>query len=339
MLSTKARRSIAAPGMDSTISRNLRIFNARSIKRSLITGIALIYAIALASLPLLDFRDRVNYLEYAAASSLIWQRYAERGVFTLLANEPAWLLINMLLGLWLEPSSVLRVLIGGSAFLTAWSLMRSHQRNTVWLLLMLFYPGIIKNFIIHLRQGCAIAVFLLGFWKKNHWLGWVLMGLSPFIHSAFFPILVLLLVSFLLKRFRFAADLSVTLFLWVTGVLIVALPIVSAWLGARQAFEHSLWSTPEVSGLNFIFWLGMLFLMLSAPRDFLREHRVQVAFIIFYLSGYFTLYPSARIFENGLPIILWAGSNLTGWHGRIFRWAVLIQGVFIWVRGFVLTLV
>lgn len=320
--------------------RKLSILSAKSIRNLLITGIAFIYAITLVNLPMLDFRDRINYLEYAASSPVIWQRYAEWGVFTLLANEPVWLLINILLGLWLEPSSVVRVIIGVSAFLVAWSLMRSSQRNMLWLLLMLLYPGIIKNFIIHLRQGCAIAVFLLGFWeKRNHWLGWVLMGLSPFIHSAFFPILFLLLASSLFKRFRVAADLGAVLFLWLTVVMIIALPSVGSWAGARQAFEYNLWSTPKISGLNFIFWLGMLFLMLSASRDFLREHHFQVGLIILYLGTYFTFYPSARIFENGLPIVLWAGLNLRGWRGRIFRWAVLIQGIFIWMFGFTSTLV
>lgn len=318
----------------------LSAFRGISVRKLFIIAVAFIYAIVLANLPLLNFRDRTNYLEYAAASSLIWQRYAERGTFVLLANEPVWLLINILLRLWLEPENVLRVLIGGSAFLAAWSLMRSQRIDMIWFALVLLYPGFIKNFIIHLRQGCAIAVFLLGVWGTRHrWLRRVLIGLAPFIHSAFFPVIAMLLTAHLSRRLKIANDLSVALFFVVTLILILTLPVIATEIGARQAFEYKLLSAPEVSGLNFAFWLVMLFLMLSASREFLREHRFQIGLIILYLGTYFTFYPGARIFENGLPLVLQSGLNLKGWQRRIFRWAVFAQGIAIWALGFPLTLV
>lgn len=55
--------------------------------------------------------DRGNYLVYAESSWGIFQRYLSMGINVLFFNEPAWLLINAFLSLFLNPAQVIQTII------------------------------------------------------------------------------------------------------------------------------------------------------------------------------------------------------------------------------------
>lgn len=124
--------------------------------------ISIVYAAVLTSMPLDAFKDRANYLVYATSPLEILMRYISGGGASVAFNEPAWLLLNIGLGSFLEPENVVRALIFFPAFTTSFFVLRSNPRNCIFLLAFLLAPQIIKNNITHLRQGVAISVFLLG---------------------------------------------------------------------------------------------------------------------------------------------------------------------------------
>ncbi len=67
--------------------------------------------------------------------------------------------MNSALGLFADPDVVVRLIIFVSAFLTAWLVLSNNTKYIFPLLILLFLPNVIKNYLIHLRQGLAISIF------------------------------------------------------------------------------------------------------------------------------------------------------------------------------------
>jgi len=175
--------------------------------------LAFAYGSILASLPLDVFKDRANYMRYAASSWDIFGSYWSHGTVVALANEPVWLLLNSFLANFLSAETVLRIIIFVPAVVVARFVLLQSPKDFVWLLLFLIFPQVIKNYIIHLRQGEAIAVFLVGWSIQSKPWRWMLMGIAPFIHSSFFLILGLLGLSRAMLLLRLGPDLRALLLL------------------------------------------------------------------------------------------------------------------------------
>lgn len=304
----------------------------------LIISLATAYAFILSSLPLFFFADRENYLIYAGYSELILQRYAGQGFLTLIANEPLWLLLNIALARVLPLEAVLRAIIAVPAFLVAWMILRraTSAGSLAFLLFLLFYPSVVKNHILHLRQGVAIALFLIAILLayKQKLLRWFLIGMTPFIHSSFFLVILVLILSCLTKRMRFAPDLSLLTFVAGSALLTNFVLWFARIIGARQGVELLDVIVP-VSGFGFVFWLGILSIMIVEGKEFVRLHRFAIAMIIFYLHAYFIAPFLVRVFESALLLIFLEGLNLTRWRLFIFRSAIIAYGVIFWLRGFI----
>lgn len=291
--------------------------------------LALGYGVVLSQTPTEQFKDFSNYLVYAEHS---WHRLLslfDRGVLETLANEPVWLLINAALGAFLQPEVVVRTIVFTSGALVAWVFLRSRPQDFVWLLLFLVFPVVLKNHFVHLRQGAAIALFLVGWFSPNRFARWLLMGLSPFVHASFFFVLLVLSVARSALRIRLGPDLRTLIFV-VMGVSVgVGLGWLAAAVGARQAQEYDFTMT-DVSGLGFVFWLGVLVLMAMEGRIFLRNYVFETGMIAFYLATYWLVEVTARIFESGLLLVLLAGLALTGWRRVGFLSIILVYGTLMW---------
>lgn len=288
--------------------------------------LALLYGGVLAALPLEAFKDRVNYLVYAQDSWYLLLTYWERGVLPTLANEPLWLLLNAALGSWLAPDIVVRVLIGVPAALVAWLILRYGQGHLFWLLLILLLPQVVKNHIIHLRQGVAIAIFLAAWHIRRQPFRALLMLATPLIHASFAFIIGLLGLSRITWFLRFAPDLRSLVFLG-SGIFIgFGLEVLATSVGARQASLYH-FIAADVSGLGFLFWTTVFIIWCLESRRFLREHAFESSIILFYLGTYFLVEVAGRVFESGLALVLLAGLNLTRWRRRAFL--LLFVGYFV----------
>jgi len=292
--------------------------------------LAVAYGVILASLPLEAFKDRANYLVYAKDSWAILIRYWERGLLPTLANEPIWLLLNSGFAKWLAPENVVRLIIFIPASLIAWLVLRYGRRQFLWLLFFLLLPSVVKNHIVHLRQGVAIAVFMAGWmttWRPGRI---ILLATTPFIHSSFFFILSLMTFTSMLRSFRISVGLR-NVFVAIAGIVIgLRLEWLASLFGARQAMQYEFAAT-DVSGLGFAFWFLVLVVWCFQGRSFLDRHSFEVAAIVFYLSTYFFIEVSARIFESSLLLVLLAGLGLTGWRRQALLVMMLGYGVLQWV--------
>jgi len=287
---------------------------------------ALAYATILASLPLEAFHDREYYLVYAKSSELILARYTNDGWMAVLANEPLWLLINIELAQFQEPDNLIRDLVFIPAFLVSFVLLRNNPKHAFWMIFFLLFPQVLKNYIIHLRQGVAISVFMLGYYAGPKWLRLTLMGVAGFIHSSFLIVAAIGVVIWTAGALRFSPAVRIVLFIasfTITGVLLNEIADV---LGARQGAQYmDIGST--TSGIGFLFWLSVLCLFISQGKGFLINNSFPVGVLIFYLSTYFLVPVSVRIFESTILLVMLAGIDLSGWRRQTFLFLIVLYAL------------
>ena len=312
----------------STQQRYPRVTVPRSVSYQWLSlCLALGYALVLASLPVDVFMDRGYNLNYASHSEIIFERYLAQGWLAVFSNEPAWLWLNISLAMFWSPEMVVRIIIFFPAFAVALVVLRHDSRQFLWLLLILLMPHVIKNHIIHLRQGTAVSVFMLGWIAVRPWQRWSLWLLAPLIHSSFFFILPFWVFSQLLVRLRFAMDLR-TLLYSIAGITVaVGVGLLATVFGARQATRYG-FGAADVSGLAFIFWFLVLLLTFWQGREYQRTHAFAMSILTLYLCTYFLTEVTARIFQSASLIVLLALLQLKGLRRQIFL--VAISFYFLW---------
>lgn len=295
-------------------------------------GLALAYGLALALLPVDAFLDRDNYLVYATNGEAILASYSALGWLNILANEPLWLLGNITLSHVLAPEQILRLFVFLPATTVAYLVLRTGPRQFFWLLLFLLLPQVIKNHIVHLRQGVAVAVFLAAWNVKSPVWRWALMLSTTLIHASFFFVLGLLALTGFLKKIRLATDLRLLLVVAAGMAVGIGLGWLAKIFGARQGQEYQ-FVAAQISGVGFLFWCTVLALFVMQGKRFTRENAFAVGAITFYLGTYFFVEVTARIFESALLIVLLAGLRLTGWRRVAFLSLIVTYGAMMyWLR-------
>lgn len=279
--------------------------------------LAFIYAAFLSSLPVDMFVDRNNYLLYVTDAVAVFQANLKGGLLSTFANEPLWLGMNMLLGQMVDPRAAVRIFIFSSSFVVAFLVLQVGPRCLIVLVLYLLLPQILKNHVIHLRQGVAVAVFLLAWFSANKSTRLVLMCMTPLIHASFFFVIFLYALNYCFVRLNLSAGIRIVLYLLVSVLLAGSSLWIASRLGARQGDQYQSVAL-EISGLGFVFWLGFLALFVLQGRSFLRANSFQVGLLLFYLVCYFFLPVGARVFESGLILIMLAALALTGWRKQAF---------------------
>ncbi len=281
-------------------------------------ALALVFAACLAVLPVDAFMDRAAYLVYPEGALAILALHTTGGLGTVLTNEPAWLLLNAVLALFFDAENCVRIIIAGSAYLVARTTFENRFDRLLLVLLFLLLPQVLKNYVIHLRQGVAIALFMAGWFGVGGRKRWGLIALTPFIHASFFFVLAFMLFNRVLAGIRGSAGIRMIAFLAVGLFLSFATIWLAATFGARQAGEYEAAAGGDASGLGFVFWTLFGCIYVLQGSRFLREHMLQIGVLIFYLCSYFFLPVSARIFESVLLLILLAGLELTRYRKLAF---------------------
>lgn len=281
--------------------------------------IAVVFALVLAMLPVNAFIDREAYFVYAEGSLAILALNAAQGIGAVLTNEPLWLLVNIVLSFFFDAENCVRIIIGISAYLVARSTVQSRFEQLLLVLLFLLLPQVLKNYVIHLRQGLAISIFMMGWVGVDGRKRWGMILLTPFIHASFFFVVAFILLNRILAEIRASAGIRLIAFFAVGLVLSFATIWLAASFGARQASEYQSGAGNEISGLGFVFWTLFGCIYALQGRKFLRANMLAIGILIFYLTSYFFLPVAARIFESALLLILLAGLDLTRYR-RIAFW-------------------
>lgn len=280
-------------------------------------AVASIYAAILGSLPVDAFMDRDNYLVYADSAGIIFDRYAQNGVLSIVLGEPLWLAINILLRYFFDSYIVVRIIVFTSAFVVSFNICRNGRVPLLWALFIILLIPVVKNHIIHLRQGMAVAFFLSGWFATKPTLKWSLLIASAFVHVSCIPLLAILLFQ------RVAGANLVSPGLRLLAVVIFGLAIainlqeIATISGIRQADVYN-FSAASISGAGFLFWAIAATIMIVEGDRFRRENFFAIGCIAIYLSCYFFVEVSARIFESAVAIIFLSAWNLSGWRKSAF---------------------
>lgn len=273
------------------------------------------YAWFLMGLDIDGYIDRANYLVYAQYSKELFAMYAANGFSEMLANEPLWLLLNIWLSKSFTPEDTLRVIIFFSSFLVSFLVLRSYPKYAFLLILFILMPQVLKNNIIHLRQGLGITFFFLGWWCRYLPLRILFIGLAPLVHASFFFINALFLLNIAFSTFSVSTVWRVVYTLGV-GVVLGAMGIwLADALGARQG-DNAMYRGAGAggTGLGFMFWLVFTWVFFMEGKDYLRNNFFAASILVFYLSTYFLLPVTARVFESGMLVVLLASLGLTDWR-------------------------
>lgn len=280
--------------------------------------LSFLYAYFLAFvLPVDAFKDRDNYLVYAADSGTVMAGYLDSGILTFLVNEPLFLFANYLLSLFMGPEAVLSLLVFGFAFLFAYSMLGYNRKLIFLLLIALLLPQVLKNHVVQLRQGYAVALFTYAWLYLDGSKKLFVIALTPFIHASFFIVGCFLVVYWFSTWVRFKFDFRSAVFFSISAVSVFLIFFVADLLGSRQATRYSV-TDLNVSGIAFAFW-GLVFLIFCLqPREWYEKHAFAALFVLVYLGMYFTSPLSGRVFESVLPLVLIAGFSTRGYYQYAF---------------------
>lgn len=286
--------------------------------------LAVLYAGLLASTPIEGIADRQNYVEIAGASPVIFLRFVANGYLAIFTNEPVWLGLNSFLNLFFDAETIVRIFIFVPAFIVSYKVLLYKPNHFFLLILILLAPQIIKNFVIHLRQGVAIAFFIWGWFAQSRYTRIGCIALTPFIHSSFFFVIVLLITTQILQKIRFGADLRLIIYLSLGLVIGLIIGGLSQALGARQASNDTMLTDSGASGIAFVYWSIILILFVFQGKAYIKQYSYALAAILLYLSLYFLTPVAGRVFESSVLLVFLAGLSLTGWRKLGFISAFLL---------------
>jgi len=288
------------------------------------------YATILATLPIDVFKDRANYLVYAKDSADVVASFYSINALVLLANEPIWLFVNSGLSKFFGPEATLRIVIFFPSFVVSFLLVKENPKNVLWMIFFLVMPLVVKNHVVHLRQGLGIAFFLFGYYSRHTFFRVLWVATASFIHSSFLVIGAIGLSVWLYRQLKLPPRLRLLLLaISFSGMGFLLIEIASA-LGARQGQRYADTSV-DISGVGFIFWFLILLVFLSRGAAFARRNMFPLGVLLFYLASYFQIAVGARILESAVISILIAGVSLTGWPRQAFLFLIVIYSVAMYV--------
>ena len=299
--------------------------------------IALVYATSVCLWPSERLLDRGNYMAYLENAQTFMLSWSYDDALRIMANEPVWIMVNAALGLFLWPEQAIQVLIFVPAAAVAYYLLRTERQSFVTLLLLAFLlllPQILKNHVIHLRQGLAVALFLAGWFSASRKWRWTLWILAPLVHSSFFFVLLMIAVAHLCSRWRVPLPIVWAIFLFLGVGISLTLEVVAGAMGARQVEEWEFREASGISGLGFLFWASLLLFVSVQPREFLRQHILEFGTVIFYVATYFLTPAAGRVFESTLLLVVMAGLRMRTPAREIYLGAIAGFGMLQWLMIF-----
>jgi hypothetical protein len=91
-----------------------------------------------------------------------------------------------------------------------------------------------------------------------------------------------------------------------------------------------------MSGLGFISWLFFSGILILEGKNFIRRHSFSLCVLMVYLSTYFLMPFTARIFESTLLLVLLSGLHLTSYRNLAFYGFFTVYFLFDWYQRIML---
>ena len=292
--------------------------------------ISAIYASCLLFLiPIDAVLDRQNYLNSAQNgwSDLIFLGNYIEGIFKLFVNEPLWLIINIALSKFFNPEFIVGLFVFIPAFITSYILLKNNKKDIFFVILFLVFPQIIKNHVIHLRQGIAIMFFLFSYYSSGKLKQNGFLFLASLIHSSFFLVIVIKLYLYFLNKSNLEIRLQVVFTAIVSLIIGSCILFFAELFGASQAQVY-LESKYIISGIAFIFWFIIILVFVAEGNEFIHSNMFSIASILLYLATYFLTPVTARVFESSLAVVMISGLNLGKNKKAVFILFVILNAFY-----------
>ena len=265
-----------------------------------------------------NIRDRVYYLDYVSFTFDDLVDIFEYNALLFLANEPLFSFITAVLGTVFETDvAAVRALIIITSFVGAYYCYNK-TRNIYFALLIMFFGQVYVNYVMSLRQGAALALFLLGILASGK-IRILFIFSAPLVHNSFFLTLFFYYTAKSLAKYKLNVKVA-SIFIIIVNLIIFNIVLkMASFLGVRQAESYAMYGgvNDSVSGYGFILWFSLLIIFLYgvkyngqqyAEKDSIDEKKFFVYFsiisITFYLITYILVPPLARTIQNSALIIL-----------------------------------
>lgn len=301
---------------------NKFIFEKKLVKNIYLL-LSLSYAYFIYSFSLLEHDA---YLNYMSNSDVILKRHLETGSYkSVFFNEPLWLYLNIVLSKFLVAKSQLGLIAFISSFIFCYVLLSNidNKNKVLFIVMLLFLPLVLRYRLTGFRQGLAISIFLYAWFLNNKKNKLIIYFILPFIHSSFFISLYLIFVITYLNKIKISIYLKMFLFFILSLLVTFSLLYISTTLGARQGDSYQEVGVSN-SGLGFIYWTFVFYLFFREGKTFIKNNFIVFNILIFYLSSYWFLIFSGRIFESFLVLVVFVGLRLTGNRLLLFKSSFLL---------------
>ena len=292
--------------------------------------LSLVYGLIVSGVRDYRFYDYQNYIDYVTHSEYMLTSNLIDSFLVVVANEPIWLLLNIGLNGVFEPEVAVRWVVAISAFLTVWRYLTHDVKNIWFLLLFLCLPIVVKNNLVHVRQGVGISI-LIATWfsgsKTHRWLG---LLIAMLVHSSVAFLVVIYAVSVLLERWRIPMVYGILVYCCYGFLLSYGLEAIASVVGARQSQEYD-FKASLFSGSGFIFWMMILIILLFEEFHSRKSSHYGIGILICYLTTYWFIEVSSRIFESGLLLVLPYGCRLVGFKKWLFVAMIVFYANYMWL--------
>ena len=135
--------------------------------------------------------DRDGYLSYAINAKEIINNTLNYNLYLFFINEPLWLLTNIFISIIIDDQYV-PLTVGLINYLICVNFVfKKVEKKYIFATLILFFmPQIYKSFLVHLRQGLAVGLYISSFICKEKSYKYVLMFSAGLVHILLFPLVL-----------------------------------------------------------------------------------------------------------------------------------------------------
>jgi hypothetical protein len=221
---------------------------------------------------------------------------------SIIFQEPLYLLTVYTLGIFFSVESIALILIGTSSFMSIGSIFKAKPDLLPLIILIFLLPQFMGKYIVHIRQGVAIAIFLTSYFYFNKSLikSCFIAGL---MHISFFIALPILLMMKLTPKGR-SASFIISILLVIFSLFLFSQQLFSElvfYLDLRQA-KNYLFTSENVSGLGFIYWIA-IYTVFFFQKNVYEPRTFSMNIIGLYCASYFFINFLSRLLESFLPLI------------------------------------
>lgn len=277
----------------------------------------ILYAGILASLPFEGLTDRISYISTLNNIIQYRENYIKIDNYKIfLVSDPAWYSINYILASFLPTEWAIRLIIFFGSLTTLGILTSlSSLRWLPLVVLLSFTPAFLTHYIGHLRQGFALTLLVISYysWYNKPRFSKLVLLFAIFTHNI--AIIILLLIGFknLLLKF-FAPFISLLIFTFIVYNIFnnsYISNILQFFQHRQFEYYNNIEYDPSGRVLAIVFLMLICFLI---KPSFLKSNGAYA--LTFYLTTYFTLPMSARIFESMFVLLICqvVQSEMKQWH-------------------------